>query len=80
MMLDRQHLTILREVHRAGSVTAAASSMNLSQSAASHAIAKLENRFQVKLWRKKGRGLELTQAGRYLLELAERLVPLLDHA
>ena len=80
MMLDRQHLTILREVHLAGSVTAAASSMNLSQSAASHAIAKLENRFQVKLWRKKGRGLELTQAGRYLLELAERLVPELDHA
>lgn len=79
-MLDRQHLTMLREVHRSGSVTAAAERMNLSQSALSHAIAKLEDRHQVKLWRKKGRSLHLTQAGRYLLALAERMVPELDHA
>ena len=79
-MLDRQHLTIIREVNRAGSVTAAASAMNLSQSAVSHAITKLEDRHQVKVWRKKGRGLVLTQAGEYLLELAERMVPELEHA
>jgi LysR family transcriptional regulator for metE and metH len=79
-MLDRQHLTIIREVARAGSVTAAAERMNLSQSAASHAIAKLEDRYQVKVWRKKGRSLELTQAGSYLLDLAERMVPELEHA
>ncbi len=80
MMLDRQHLTILREVHRAGSVTAAAERMNLSQSAVSHAIAKLEDRHQVKVWRKKGRSLQLTEAGAFLLDLAERLVPELEHA
>lgn len=54
--------------------------MNLSQSAVSHAIAKLEDRLQVTLWRKKGRGLQLTQAGACLLALAERMVPELDHA
>lgn len=79
-MLDRQHLAILREVDRAGSVTAAADRLNISQSAISHAIAKLESRFGIAVWRKKGRMLELTQAGRYLLTLAERLVPEFDHA
>ena len=79
-MLERHHLAIIREVHRAGSVTGAAERMNLSQSAVSHAIAKLENRHQVRVWRKKGRSLELTQAGVYLLELAERMVPELEHA
>lgn len=79
-MLDRQHLTILREIDRAGSVTAAADRMNISQSAISHAIAKLEARFGITLWRKKGRLLELTQGGQYLLSLAERLVPEFEHA
>lgn len=79
-MIERQHLVILREVHRAGSVTAAADRMNLSQSAVSHAIAKLEERHQVKVWRKKGRSLQLTQAGSYLLSLAERMIPELEHA
>lgn len=80
MMLERHHLSILREVARAGSVTAAAGRLNLSQSALSHAIAKLEDRFGLALWRKKGRALELTQAGLYLASLAERLVPEFDHA
>ncbi|WP_323770602.1 LysR family transcriptional regulator [Antarctobacter sp.] len=79
-MIDRQHLTIIREVSRSGSVTAAADRMNLSQSAVSHAIAKLEDRHQVKVWRKKGRSLEFTQAGAYLCDLAERMVPELEHA
>jgi LysR family transcriptional regulator for metE and metH len=79
-MLDRQHLAILRAVHRAGSVTAAADRLSISQSAISHAMAKLEARFGIAVWRKKGRMLELTQAGLYLLSLAERLVPEFDHA
>lgn len=80
MMIDRQHLAIIREVSRAGGVTAAAERLNLSQSAVSHAIAKLEQRHRVEIWRKKGRGLTLTQAGAYLLALAERIVPELEHA
>lgn len=34
----------------------------------------------MKVWRRKGRSLELTQAGAFLLSLAERLVPELEHA
>lgn len=79
-MLDRQHLSIIRQVVRSGGVTAAAEALSLSQSAVSHTIAKLEDFHGVKIWRRKGRGLQLTQAGEYLLALAERMVPELEHA
>jgi LysR family transcriptional regulator for metE and metH len=79
-MLERQHLSIIREVSRTGSVTAAAERLNISQSAVSHAIAKLEDRLQITLWHKKGRMLQLTPAGHYLLALAERILPELEHA
>ncbi|MDO5641750.1 MAG: LysR family transcriptional regulator [Paracoccus sp. (in: a-proteobacteria)] len=79
-MLDRQHLSILRELDRTGSVTAAAEVLNMTQSAASHAMRKLEARHGIALWQKEGRGLRLTQAGEYLLALAQRVLPQIDHA
>jgi LysR family transcriptional regulator, regulator for metE and metH len=79
-MLDIQHLTILREVARCNGVTAAAQRLNLSQSALSHAITKFEERHRIKVWEKDGRQLRFTQAGLYLLELAERILPQIDHA
>lgn len=79
-MLDTQHLSILREFHRHGSVTAAADKLNVTQSALSHTIARLEDRCGVKLWTKKGRGLKLTHAGEYLLGVANRILPQIEHA
>lgn len=79
-MLDLQHLSILREVDRCGSLTAAAEKLCLSQSAVSHAIRRFEERFGVALWEKEGRGVRLTQAGNYLLAVAGRVLPQLDHA
>lgn len=79
-MLDRQHLAILREVDRTGSVTAAADRLHLTQSALSHTIRKFEERHQIRVWQKEGRGLRLTQAGEYLLALAQRVLPQIDHA
>ena len=79
-MLDRQHLAILLEVDRLGSVTAAAERLNVTQSALSHMIRKVEERHGVKLWTKSGRGLRFTQAGQYLLALAQRVLPQIDHA
>jgi len=78
--LERIHLTLLREVDRRGSLTAAAKTLGLTQSALSHAIKRVEQQFGTALWEKEGRGLRLTPAGRYLLELAQRLLPELDHA
>ena len=79
-MIERSHLSILREIERNGSLTAAADSMHLTQPALSHAIKKLEQRATVKLWNKEGRAIHLTQAGSYLLSVANRLLPQLEYA
>ena len=79
-MLERSHLSIIREVDRQGSLTAAAGVLCLTQSALSHTIKKLEKSLGTDIWLREGRSLRLTQAGRYLLELANRLLPQLDRA
>jgi len=79
-MIERSHLSILREIERNGTLTAAADRLHLTQSALTHAIKKLEQRTTVKLWNKEGRTLRLTQAGSYLLSVANRLVPQLEYA
>jgi len=79
-MLERIHLAILREVERKGSLTAAASSLCLTQSALSHTVKKMEQQLGTAVWNREGRNLRLTQAGEYLLGLANRLLPQLEHA
>jgi LysR family transcriptional regulator, regulator for metE and metH len=79
-VLERSHLVIVRAVERHGSLTAAARELHLTQSALSHAIAKLERNLGTELWRREGRALQLTQAGAHLLEAANRLLPQLEHA
>ena len=74
-MIEKIHLSILREIERQGSLTAAASSLNLTQSALSHSIKKLEQQSGAGLWLKDGRQIRLTEAGNYLLEQANRLLP-----
>jgi LysR family transcriptional regulator, regulator for metE and metH len=78
--LERSHLSLLREVDRQGSLTAAARSLNLTQSALSHTVRKLEQQIGTKIWQREGRNLRLTSAGRYLLGVAQRLLPQLEHA
>ena len=77
-MIDRMHLRILREIERQGSLTAAAKALNLTQSALSHTIKKLETQLGAALWVKEGRNLQLTQAGAYLQREASRLLPQLE--
>jgi LysR family transcriptional regulator for metE and metH len=74
-VLERIHLTILQEVEREGSLTAAAGKLYLTQPALSHAIGKLEKHLGVEVWRREGRSLQLTQAGAFLLTVANRLLP-----
>lgn len=78
--LERHHLILLREVHRCGSLTGAAKMLGITQSALSHTVKRLEQQFDTAIWQREGRGLRLTPAGSYLLSLAERLLPQLDHA
>ncbi|MEN8132166.1 MAG: LysR family transcriptional regulator [Pseudomonadota bacterium] len=79
-MIERNHLAILREIERQGSLTAAAQALCLTQSALSHAINKLEQQMGTEVWVKEGRNLRFTPAGNYLLSLANRLLPQLEHA
>jgi LysR family transcriptional regulator for metE and metH len=79
-MLERNHLEIVREVERQGSLTAAARQLHLTQSALSHAMRKLERSLGTNIWHREGRRLRLTQAGHRLLALAKRLLPQLENA
>jgi len=74
-MLERIHLHILHEVERQGSLTGAARTLCLTQSALSHSVRKLEQHLGTPLWLREGRRLRLTQAGRYLLGVAQRVLP-----
>jgi LysR family transcriptional regulator for metE and metH len=79
-MLERVHLNVIREVDRQGSLTAAAEVLCLTQSALSHTIKKVEQQLGTAVWKREGRTLRLTQAGQYLLGLANRVLPQLEHA
>src|SRR5579872_3615353 len=79
-MLDRTHLYVIREVDRQGSLTAAADVLCLTQSALSHTVKKIESQLGTPIWKREGRSLRPTQAGQYLLALANRLLPQLEYA
>jgi LysR family transcriptional regulator, regulator for metE and metH len=79
-LLERSHLAIVRAVSQVGSLTAAAEQLHLTQSALSHTMRKLEDQLGIAIWHREGRSLRPTQAGEYLLAVADRLIPQLDHA
>ncbi len=79
-MIERIHLAIVQEVERQGSLTAAADVLCLTQSALSHSMKKLEQQLGVAIWQRDGRRLRLTQAGRDLLSVANRVLPQLAQA
>ena len=74
-MIERSHLAIVQEVDRRGSLTAAADVLCLTQSALSHSMRKLEDQLGTPIWLREGRSLRLTQAGQYLLSVANRVLP-----
>lgn len=74
-MLERIHLAIVQEVERHGSLTAAAAVLHVTQSALSHSMKKLEQLLGTDIWLREGRSLRLTQAGQYLLAVADRVLP-----
>lgn len=79
-MLERIHLAVVQEVERLGSLTAAADKLCVTQSALSHCMKKLEQQLGTDVWLREGRSLRLTQAGQYLLALANRVLPQLEVA
>lgn len=69
---------IFLEVAKAGSFSAAARALYITQPAVSQAIAQLENSLGGKLFERSARGVQLTGGGRALLPFVERAVALLQ--
>lgn len=78
-MLERFHLEVLAAIKQHGTLTKAAESLNLSQSALSHSIKKLEGQLSIVVWQKEGRNLRLTSAGEHILALANRVLSQFSH-
>lgn len=74
------HFRILLALNRYGTLNAASETLHLTQSALSHQMKNLEQRLGIVLWRKQGRNLVLTQAGKYLSEVAESVIATVDSA
>jgi LysR family transcriptional activator of nhaA len=84
--LSYPHLRYFWTVAREGNLTRAARKLRVSQSAVSVQLKKLEDALGQRLFERKGRGLELTRAGRLALDyaesifaLGEELVDVLEH-
>src|SRR5271170_5226887 len=69
-----EQLRIFLAVAERQHVTRAAQALNLAQSAASHAIAALEARYETKLFDRVGRRIELTEAGQAFLTEARAII------
>ncbi len=78
-MIEKTHLMILSAVNRLGTLTEAAETLHLTQPALTHAIRKLEQNTGTQIWQKNGRKIQLTQSGELLLDLAERILPQIEH-
>lgn len=74
MRMTLEQLRIFVAVAEREHMTAAAKALNLTQSAASSAIAALEARHGVHLFHRVGRGIALTDAGRAFLEEARAVL------
>ncbi|PRY93105.1 LysR family transcriptional regulator [Hasllibacter halocynthiae] len=71
--LNYHHLRYFRAVAHEGNLTRAAERLNLSQSAVSVQIRKLEERLGHPLFERRGRALHLTEAGRIALDHADAI-------
>jgi len=79
-MIEFSHLKIIQSLDKNGTLTEAANALCLSQPALSHQISYLEKKLGIPLWKKEGRTLRLTQAGKLLLNVANQILPALSQA
>jgi LysR family transcriptional regulator for metE and metH len=72
--LEIRHLQLVAAIADAGSMTAAAERMHLTQSALSHQLRDIEARLGAPFFTRLGRRMVLTEAGRRVLETARRVL------
>lgn len=71
--LNYKHLRYFWMVAKTGSIARAAQQLNLAPNSISSQLAELEASLAVELFRRQGRGLELTEVGRRVLSYAEEI-------
>jgi LysR family transcriptional regulator for metE and metH len=79
-MLELRHLRTLSALRSAGSLVRAAQLLNLTQSALSHQIKLLEERYGTPLFERKSMPIGFTATGARLLQLADLLLPEVEQA
>ncbi|HHY90320.1 MAG TPA: LysR family transcriptional regulator, partial [Clostridiales bacterium] len=75
-----RHLKIFITVCDAGSMTAAAKKLYITQPSVSQAIAELEAHYHTRLFERLGRQLYITEAGKKLLSYARHILSLMEQA
>ncbi|NKY54138.1 LysR family transcriptional regulator [Nocardia vermiculata] len=80
MELSLARLRMLRELHRRGTITAAALALHYTASAVSQQLAQLERDVGVRLFERRGRRLQLTDRGVLLAEHAEEILASVERA
>jgi LysR family transcriptional regulator, regulator for metE and metH len=73
-MLELRHLRSLNALHETGSVSLAAQRVHLTQSALSHQIRALQDYYQLPIIQRNGHAVQLTDAGKRLVQLAEKIL------
>ena len=79
-MLELRHLRTLAALRSAGSLVRAAQLLNLTQSALSHQIKLMEDRYESPLFERKSMPIAFTVTGSRLLELADAVLPRIEQA
>ena len=80
MELSVHRLRMLRELHRTGTITAAAAALHYTASAVSQQLAQLERDVGAKLFERLGRRVQLTELGMLLTEHAEEILGAVERA
>lgn len=78
MFIEIRQLRSLKAIYELGNLTRAAQHLHVTQSALSHQVRSIERHFDISLFSRKQKRLQLTPAGERLFALAQRVVPQIE--